>query len=101
MSFTTDLLSEDDTFNALRRDSFNAVLERIGINRSRYAGIGLETAKRQLTREIAIGDAQPHSSWVDIAGGWAFDDFKEECIKRHNEYIRQQEGRLGLHDSGR
>lgn len=84
----TDHLSEDDTYEALRRESFASVLDRISVIRIRDSSLQASVVKRIVMREIAESAMHPHSGWETISGGWKFEDFKEECKKRYNEYIR-------------
>jgi hypothetical protein len=90
-------MTEDETFKALKRDPFKSVVDRILIYRTRYPLV----EHIMLYTDVVNGRETKHHSWDSVAGGWTFEDFKEECEKKLNEYTRQQEGRMGLHDSGR
>jgi hypothetical protein len=90
-------VTEEDTFIALTRDPFRDVVNRVLMYHTRYP-----LAQRlRLYSDVSSGIATKHPSWNSISGGWTFEDFKEKCRRELDEHIRQQEGRMGLHDTER
>jgi hypothetical protein len=75
-----NVISEDDTFKALSRRSFGEVIHDMT-----FVGESVNTALRSIVIGVALGEVTPRADWVSFSGGWAWDDFKAECIKRYNE----------------
>jgi len=88
-------VTEDDTFRHLSRDTFEQVLSNFVEPEDFITGMKL----------ISQGNIfLPGSAWDEFGGKWTIEEFKEECARRvgiKDEHIRQQEGRMGLYDSGR
>lgn len=77
------MYTEDDTFTALKRIPFDDVIRNMmweGEEFNKVYWIVIDT--------VLSASVTPNEHWENMACGWRFDEFRQECIKRSKEFGR-------------